>query len=271
MNARCRMILVSAVLAAILLGEWANESLGSADSTNSTSRPLKYEEPALLTATIYAKDSRTVLFKFKRVATRSGSKLSVLREYTYPDGKPAARERATYNGDDLVSYALEELQIGAAGSASIRREPGNPPKGTVLFEYTKDVASAKKPKASTETWRSEPLIGDMVAPFLVAHWAELERGEKVKCRYVVAPRLETIGFTFVKDSESTYQGRKVVMIRMEATSLIIAALVDPLYFTVEKESPHRVYQVVGRVTPKIKAGDSWEDLDAVVVFDWPTR
>jgi hypothetical protein len=271
MNAKPLVQLMPACLAMILIAGWASQTLGLADSTNPTARPLRYEEPALLTGTIYAKNSRKILFKFKRVGSRSGAKLSVLREYTYPDGKPAARERVIYNEDDLVSYALDELQIGAAGSASIRREPGNRLKGTVLFDYTKDVASGGKHKTSTEAWRSEALIGDMVAPFLVAHWAELAKGDKVKCRYVVVPRRETVGFTFVKDSESTYQGRKVVMIRMEATSPFIAALVDPLYFTVEKESPHRVYQVVGRVTPKVKVGNGWEDLDAVTVFDWPSR
>ena len=269
MNAKCRVRLLSVSLAVVLIGGWASPPRVSADSTNANTRPLKYEAPALLTGTIYAKDSRKVLFKFRRTATRSGSKLSVVREHTYPDGKPAARERIMYEGDNLISYALDELQIGAAGNAVIRREAANPSKGTLLFEYAKDVASGTKPKTSSEALRSETLVSDTVATFLVSHWAELSRGEKVKCRYVVVPRRETVGFTFIKGSETTCQGRKAVIIRMEATSPIIAALVDPLYFTVEKEGQHRVFQIVGRVTPKIKVGDSWEDLDAQLVFDWP--
>jgi hypothetical protein len=267
MNVERRMRLLPVCLAAIWVGGWASQTPLYADPTNAT--PLRYEEPKLLTATIYAKDSRKVLFKFKRTATRAGSKLSALREYTYPDGKPAARERVTYNGNNLATYTLEELQIGAAGSVLVRREPGNPPKGDLRFAYTKDVSAADKPKVSTEAMRNDCLVSDMVATFLESRWAELAKGEKVKCRYVVVPRRETVGFTFLRDSEATYQGRKAVIIRMEATSPIIAALVDPLYFTVEKEAPHRVFQIVGRVTPKIKVGNAWEDLDAVVVFDWP--
>jgi hypothetical protein len=129
----------------------------AADAAGSGSKALKYEEPTLLTGTLYAKDSgrKQVLFKFKRTATRVGSKLNVLREYTYPDGKPAARERLTYDGNDLISYALEELQNGAAGSARIRREPGNPAKGTLLFEYNKEPRPAPRPSAvipSPVTW-----------------------------------------------------------------------------------------------------------------------
>jgi hypothetical protein len=255
---------------AIWLGA-CGQIVAFAQSINGSAPPLKYEAPPLLIGTIYPKDpgQKSALFKFKRTATRAGSKISVVREYTYPDGKPGARERAVYDGDNLASYTLEELQIGAAGSATIRREPGDPLKGTITFEYTKDLASGAKPKTSTEALRNDTLTSDMVAPFLVSHWAELARGQKVKCRYIVVPRRETVGFAFVKESETTYKGQRAVIVRMEATSPIIARLVDPLYFTVGANEPHRVFQFVGRMTPKIKVGGAWEDLDATMVFDSP--
>jgi hypothetical protein len=259
-------------MAAVLIGGWASQTTCAGDSTNANGTRLKYEEPNLLPGTIYAKDSgqQQVLFKFKRVATRSGFRVNVLREYTYPDGKLAARERVVYDGDDLASYALDELQIDAAGSVKVRRDPGSAARNALLFVYTKDLASGGNPKTSTEALRNDTLTSDMVAPFLASHWGELSNGEKVKCRYVVVPRRETVGFTFVKESEATWQGRRVVIIRMEATSLIIAQLVDPLVFTVEKGGQHRVLQYVGRVPPKTKAGSKWDDLDATVVFEWPS-
>ena len=260
-------------IAAILIGAWASQTTAFGDATNTNGTPLKYEEPKLLMATIYAKgaDRQKVLYKFKRVATRSGARLNVLREYTYPDGKPAARERLVYEGDDLVSYALDELQIGAAGSVKVRRDAVTPARSVLLFDYTKDLASGSKPKTSTETLRNDTLTGDTVAPFLASHWGELLNGGMVKCRYIVVPRRETVGFTFAKESETTLQGRAVVIIRMEPTSLIIARLVDPVFFTVERDSPHRVLEYVGRVTPKAKVGRKWDDLDATCVFEWPSR
>ena len=260
-------------IAAILVGAWASQTTSFGDAANTNGTPSKYEEPKLLMGTIYAKNSdrQQALFKFKRVVTRSGARVNVLREYTYPDGKPAACERFVYEGDDLVSYALDELQIGAAGAVKVRREAGKPTKRALLFEYTKDLASGSKPKTSTEALRNDTLTGDMVAPFLVSHWAELLNGEKLKCRYVVVPRRETVGFTFAKESETTLQGQAVVIIKMEPTSLIIARLVDPVFFTVEKDGQHRVLQYVGRVTPKAKAGNKWDDLDATFVFEWPSR
>jgi hypothetical protein len=85
---------------------------------------------------------------------------------------------------------------------------------------------------------------------------------------IVAPRAETIGFRVVKESETLWQGKPVVILRMEPTSPIIRALVDPLHFKIEKDSPHRVLEYSGRTTLKIKSGNKWEDLDGITVFDW---
>jgi hypothetical protein len=256
-------------LGLILAGYFQGQHASLADSIQSDNAKLLYEEPRTLTGAIYAAGSSgQLLFKFKRQATRSGATLNVLREYTYPDGKLAARERVVYEGDNLVSYQLEELQTGAGGSAKVRRDPKKQAKGTLEFEYRKEAGGANRPKVSDEQLKPSTLMNDMVGPFLLSHWDALIAREKVKCRYIVIPRAETVGFTFTKESELTWKGREVIVVKMEPTSPIISALVDPLFFTIEKASPHRVLQYVGRTTPKIKAGGKWKDLDAVTVFDW---
>jgi len=193
-------------------------------------------------------------------------RLEVHRDFTYPDGKPAARERVIYEGNALVSFELEELQTGAGGSARIRRISDDGANGSIEFEYAKEHGG--KPKTRTEDLRENTLIADMIGPFLKSHWEGLSRGEAVKCRYIVVPRRESVGFTFTKAAASTWKGRQVLTVRMEATSPIVAALVNPLVFTIEQAPPHRVLQYVGRTTPKIQAGGKWKDLDGVTVFDW---
>jgi hypothetical protein len=238
----------------------------SAETLESAVPKLRYEEPTHLAGTVYARGSNQPLFKFERVARRSGATLKVQRNYDYADGKPAARERVVYEGDALVLFELDELQTGGRGSARIRRDANHPEKNRVDFEYA--VKSGDRPKTRTEALREDTLIGDMVGPFLVSHYDTLSRGEKVRCRYIVVPRSETVGFTFVKDSETTWQGRSVLVVRMKASSRLIAALVDPLFFTMEENAPHRVVQYIGRTTPKIQVGGKWKDFDAVTVFDW---
>jgi len=257
------------VLAYLFCAGFLNPSALCAENSTSNSVPLKYEEPRFLRGRIDAKGADTnLLFTFTRQATRSGASLNVLREYAYPDGKLAARERVVYTNGELVSFALEELQIGASGRAEIRSGSLEGQKRRVHFEYAKDEASRARPQTASEQLNSGPLVNDMIGPFLLENWNALIHGEELQCRYIVVPRRETVGFTLKKASETTWGGRNVVTIRMQPTSRIIAALVDPVLFTVETAEPHRVLEYVGRTTPKLKVRGKWKDLDAVTVFDW---
>jgi hypothetical protein len=237
----------------------------AAETSTPGEKTLQYEEPRYLAAAIYAPDKQ-LLFNCTRVATRSGSTLTVVRNFSYPDGKLAARGRVVYSGDLLVSYRLEELQTRAVGSVTLRRAEGKPPKGSIEFEYSKGPAAPTKKRS--EPLREPILIADMVGPFLASHWEALAHGEKITCRYIVIPRRETVGFTFSKTAESAWQGQPVLIIRMGASSPLVAALIDPLVFTIEKAPPHRVLQYSGRTTPKVQVRGEWKDMDAVTVFDW---
>ena len=256
-------------LSAILIVWSITAAAFTAERTKVGESSSQYEQPKLLSGTIYEKNSdrKAVLYKFKRTVSRSGPALNVVREFTYPDGKVAARERAVYAGDQLVSCELEELQISARGTAKVLRDPKGKARGEISFEYVTDPNSSGKTKLNTELLRPDTLVNDMIAPFLLAHWGDLMKGEVVKCRYLALARAETVGFSFVKQSESIWQGKPAVIIKMSATSFIIAALVDPMFFTMEKDGEHRVLQYDGRTTPKIKDGNKWKDLDAVTVFD----
>jgi len=231
---------------------------------------LTYENPPVLIATIYrmASTSGQPLFKFKRTATRSGNRIHVLREFSYPDGKLAARERVVYQDNALVHYELDELQTGAKGTADVEQVSANRNKARILFHYSKNASTYSSTAAKTEPLVSDTLINDMVGPFLMAHWDQLVRGEKVGCRFIVVPRRETVGFTFRKESETQWHGREVVIVRMEPSSMLISALVDPLHFVVEKNAPHHVLEYNGRTTPKLSSNGHWTDLDAVTIFDW---
>ena len=238
--------------------------------TGVTNATLTYENPALITGTIYPSgaSSDRALFKFKRTVKRSGSTLSVLREYSYPDGKVAARERVVYRDNSLALYELDELQTGAKGSAEIESEPSKTGKTKIVFRYTKDASTRAPSGTRSEALVPDTLVNDMVGPFLMAHWDQLASGRKVGCRYIVLQRRETVGFTFRKESESQWHGKDVLVVKMEPTSAIISALVDPLHFIIAKAPPHHVLQYSGRTTPKQGSPGHWTDLDAVTVFDW---
>jgi hypothetical protein len=241
--------------------------LGAAPASGQPGEPSPGQET--LSASIYESTGNPprVLFRFRRVATRSGATVNVLREFLYPDGKPAVREQVVYEGAVLRTYRLEELQTGGIGVVKVEQTPGEPGEGWLFFEYIRNAQSPAIVKR--EPLVLDTLVGDMVGSFLASHWERLQQGQSVSCRYVVTERAETVAFSFKKDSESKWKGRDVIVVKMQPRSPFISALVDPLYFYIEKSPPHRVLQYVGRTVPKKLQGKTWKDLDAVTVFDWP--
>lgn len=259
--------LLNLALAANLLALWVAGSsfVSAADAGDKgQSGAVDYLEPKVLTGRIYANNSKEVIFTFRRTAAGSNSTVRVLREFAHPYGTLAARERVVYESGRLVFYQLEEPESGASGSVVVRRSLKEPQEQRIGFEYSED----KNKKTRSEKFEKDTVINDMIAPFIQAHWSALMSGAAVKFRFVAIARAETVGFKFTKQSETTRQGKAVVVLTMEPTSWIIAQFVEPLRFTVEKEGQHRVLEYAGRTTPRIQKGNKWEDMDALTVFDW---
>jgi hypothetical protein len=93
-------------------------------------------------------------------------------------------------------------------------------------------------------------------------------GETIKCRLISVSRAETVGFKFFKESETIWRGRPAMVVKLQPSSIVIARLVAPLHFVIEKAAPHRILEYTGRTTPSIQKNGKWDDLDAVTVFDW---
>jgi hypothetical protein len=228
--------------------------------------PVDYEQPNHFTGTIYETASGTnkVLFTFRRTASRSNSTIHVMRDFSYPNGSLAARETAVFEQGRLLAFQLDERQTGARGSSTTTGVTSAKPK--LLFDWTE--ANGKK-KTDSEDLKPDTLIGDMLPYFIVGHWSELARGQAVNFRFIASSRLETVGFKLVKEADVMWRGNPALRLRMEPSSVVIRQIVDPLYFTVERDGAHHVLEYVGRTTPKQRDGQKWKDLDARTVYDWP--
>jgi len=223
-----------------------------------------YESPWFLKGTIYSSDHKTPLFQFTRRSKSIEGRIEASRDFNYPNGKTAARETVEYNGDQLVSLTLQDFQAGARGSVRVLTT-GSSDARILHFEYS-DKTGAKL-KQADESLRPDTLVTDMIPVFLTSHWDELVRGEELKCRLIVIPRRETVGFSF-RAIAAKPDSAKTVTIRMSASSALIAALVDPVFFVMDKASPHHILEYSGRTTPRMRSGNSWKDLEALTVFDW---
>jgi len=230
--------------------------------------PFDYAQPALLKGTVYetGSDQKKTLFKFERVASRSGATVQVERKFILPDGTIAATEHIVYQSGQMVSYEMKELQAGLRGDIQVKGSPKNPARQKIIMSHGHDGDA--KTAGSTEDLSKDVLIDDTIYPSILAHWDELMRGTSVKFRFVALEWERTFGFKFSKAGESIRDGIPVVTIRMEPTSILVAHFMNPLIFTLEKNGPHRVIEYTGRTTPRIKSGKSWKYLDADTVFDW---
>ena len=231
------------------------------------SEPFDYATPKLLTGTVYAlgSDQKKVLFTFQRTATRSNSIVRVERKFIRPDGFVAAVEHVVYESGRLVSYDMREFQANLWGDIEIGFDPKNPARQKISIDFC--PASGVK-KSASRNLEPDTLIDDTIYPFILAHWDELMRGDSIKFQFVSLEWERTFSFRFKKDSETTLHGVAMVRIKMEPTSFIVARLVNPLYFTIEKDGAHRIAEYAGRTTPRVKKGKSWKYLDAETVFDW---
>lgn len=224
--------------------------------------PCQYEQAGYRSANIYERgsDCTKPLIKMRRTVAHSGNQVNVTRDFLSTTVE--TREHVTYQGDDLVYCDMEFIRTGEKGSARVVRKDG---KAELLFDYT---SSSGKHKTTREDFESNTINNDMVGPFIVAHWKELMNGDPVKCRYLALTRSETIAFEFTKTGETTIKGKPFVIVKMTASSAFIAAFVDPLIFTIEKDGDHRCLQYDGRTPVKTKDGNKEKDVDGITVFDW---
>ena len=246
------------------IGIPAGHAAGTASPADSA--VYDYSEPKLLTGTLYAIGSnrKTVLFTFRRTATRSGPDVQVLREFLATNGTVAAVERVLYESDRLVSFEMQEFQAGVSGAVQIGPDPKDATLQKIFISYTRGL---NPPKGHARTLSPNTVIDDTLYPFMMAHWEDLMRGDAVKFRFVSLEWERTFEFRLMKAGESVENGQPVVQIRMEPTGLFVAKLVNPLLFTVGKNAPHRILSYLGRTTPRIKKGNSWKYLDAETVFN----
>ena len=236
-------------------------------------RAVDYAEPARLVGNILslAPQPGKLLFRSERRGTKHDSAVEVTCDYTYPDNSLAARDRIIYHAGQLISFDEELLQTGEKGSAVIRPDPKSPGQRRIYFEYTTGQGGEKRESYGSEALENDTLVDDMIPDFIVSHWTALDSGSAARFRYIVLSRKETVGFKLVKDIETVWNGKKAVRFKMAPTSFIIAQLVDPLFFVVEKNSPHRILEYTGRTTPLVRDGNKWKELDAQCVFDWPAE
>ena len=207
-----------------------------------------------------------ILYTFRRIAVHSGATVQVERQFFRTNGLMAAVDKVAYESNQVVAYRMQEFQARVSGAVRVAPDPKDPAQQQIFISYGPGLVP---PKGYAQNLPSDIVYDDTVYPFMMAHWNALMRGDTVKFHFISFEWERTFMFQFVKTGESVQHNQPVVQITMQPVSMFIAPFVDPLIFTVEKASPHRILSYIGRTTPRIQKGDSWKYLDAETVFNYP--
>jgi hypothetical protein len=212
--------------------------------------------PTSAKAKIYDLDKKAVLYTYDHKAQVEGDQVTINNTFQTPDGKVVATEKTIMKNDRLVSYEIEQKQINAAGKIEVQGDKLN-------FTYTKDG----KTKSDSEKTKDNVVVGPTLISYMHGKWKELMDGKDVDIRFAVADRRETVGFTLKKVETKDYSGQKAVVIRMKPTSFLIAAIVNPLHFTMNLDGDH-LFEMRGRVIPKMQVPGGFKELDGVTVYEF---
>ena len=92
--------------------------------------------------------------------------------------------------------------------------------------------------------------------------------DEVEFDLLVPSRQESIKFRLKNDGERYFEDLQVIVFRMEPNSWLFRLLVDPLYFSLTVEAPHRVIEFKGRSSVKTDEG---ENQDLRMVYRYSAR
>ena len=232
-------------------------------TTSSTSAtPIVEKLTPFIDAKLYeiGSDRKKVLFSLqvKQNKDRSFSR----SEFKNTKGEVVTTEEIHYNSDGSLSvFKISHPLMKQSGEISIKGKK-------VYFSYSKTNDEGKiETDTDDEDLTDDFVIGPMIRGYVQKRWATIAKGDDVDFRIAVVDRQETVGFKIFKDKETELSGKKVWVLKMKPTSFIIAAIVDPLYFTFTADGK-TLLEVKGRTLPKVMKDGKWQDVDVDGVYNF---
>jgi hypothetical protein len=149
----------------------------------------------------------------------------------------------------LVDYTLYGNQLGQRGSIHVGEH-----------EVTFTLVDGRGERQRRETRKGPVAVGPTLVGYIFHNLDALSAGRTVPVRFALLDRLETIAF----DLQAVDAAPGRTRIRMKPSSLLLSALVRPLYFTFDAAG--KLVQLEGRMPTKQPRGDRLRDLDARVEY-----
>lgn len=194
------------------------------------------------------------IFTSEHKFTPQGEGELLTSTYKGPEGEILYVERVTLSGSRIQKLEVEQKQLNQTALVEVKD-------GKIHFTKTTEG----KTRTSDEKLGDSFVMSGNFQRFVRDNWAALSSGKKVDFRFGVWDRMETIGFRLQKEGEEEIQGEKAVVLKLKPSSVLIAALVDPLLFKFSADGS-RLMEMTGRVPVKKASGSSFKDQDAEAVY-----
>jgi hypothetical protein len=226
--------------------------------------PLSALADEVVKGKIFDPESGKLLFQYENKKGSTGAvTFSHTRYQELGTGDPVVEEDMLFENGKLKSYKYNQLQTQESGTIEIKD-------GKVFYNYI------EQGKASTDDEKFEEgmIVPDQIEDVVRDSWKQLEAEESVKIRILLLERQNSVGFKLFKDKDRDYKGKPATDIVMKPSSIFIAAVAPSFRVTVEKDSPHRLLEIQGRLPvrmPKVnppKKRSDWKAIDARVELDY---
>jgi len=188
----------------------------------------------------------------RRVERTHGGSVSthITRESS---GAVVLADAATHRQDyTLIDYTLLGNQLGQRGSIRV-----------VGDQLRFELHDAGMHRSAVEPADESVVVGPTLVGVIVRNLDALRSGKVVPVRMAVLDRLETLAFELAGVDAPVGQTR----VRMQPSSLVLSALLDPIVFTFDNQTS-KLVRLEGRVPPKQHDGEWLTDLDARVEYSY---
>lgn len=223
------------------------------------------EAASLVKGRIYAGEAAmdTPLFFYENSRSEEEGKTYSKTRYTDPQGKALVDEEVIYEAGKFKQYRYTQHQTDERGTIEVQDG-----KVSYIFVHTSGTASGE------DSWDDDMLLPDMLGNKIQQSWNTIAAGDDVKIRFLSLEVQDNFGFKIFKDGESTFQGKAAVELVMKASGFFVALAAPSFKLTVEKDAPHRILKMEGRLpvriakrTPPQGRGDL-KAMDGVLVLDY---
>jgi hypothetical protein len=199
-----------------------------------------------------------VLYFYEAVQVSEGEsshKQDFQTTYKTPAGDLFATEKGSVEGAEFVTYELAFPLFGEGGK--IERKDGK-----ILMSYR----TPKGEKTARLNWKPDYVIGPTIPEYVRTHWDEIMTGKSVDVKMIVAERLESFSFRFVKGPEVKFGGLDGVKVLFKPSNRVVRMVVEPVELTFDRQT-RRTLRIAGRSLVRKKVGAKWADLRGDMVFE----